>query len=65
MSETLEKCPYPGCKTDEGPVLNVKKRASVTEWYVICPNCGARGPTFHVKREAVKKWNAIAKKFLK
>ena len=51
MSE-LEPCPFCG-SNDEQPT-----KSDFGMWFVFCMYCGAKGPQYHTKKDAIKWWNS-------
>lgn len=50
----LKECPF--CGNDSEQVI----RSGYGLYWVECEGCNSRGPNEHMKREAIKSWNARA-----
>ena len=56
----LKPCPF--CLRADAPTIVKRKPFTVcgtilTDWYIYCENCGARGPEQRLKKQAIDAWN--------
>lgn len=53
VADEVERCPF--CGSEDGPWAGATR-----VWWVQCEGCGAAGPSFKTKWQAVEAWNAVA-----
>lgn len=53
----LTACPY--CGQDK-PKLLLTQQDFKDEYYVLCKECEAHGPTNETEEEAIEEWNGVA-----